>query len=400
MLVNNKMLECSRCLYTYEHPFGLTFDSNGCCSGCLIHDEKDTLDWDARLNELQSIVKPYRSKQGNHDCIIHIDGTAQSYYVVHLATEVLGLNPLLVNYNSHFLTDVGIKNIAQLITRFDKNFFQYTTAPADYINLVKHSIQKLNSVYWPYLAGKTSLPYRLAAKMKIPLVINGACQTVEQVGMFSHTDNIEYSRWYRKQHDLLGVDESDFLTASGSINENLFDSLRYPDDEDINDVGIRGIFLSNYIRWDPFSHNIEMLRYGFTPQSNKRSFDTFENAGCSVYFGIHDILRKITRGYSKAREHLSREIRFGHISKENAIIYYNHYLAVDAADDANSFFDWLQVGTEGRYWLMEILFQQTDMDFLLKNKSNSEIILPKQFNEFRTNAKPPVSLFKLFGKGI
>ena len=35
---------CKRCLYTSNHPLGITFDDEGVCSGCRVHEEKDVLD--------------------------------------------------------------------------------------------------------------------------------------------------------------------------------------------------------------------------------------------------------------------------------------------------------------------------------------------------------------------
>ena len=53
---------CKRCLYTTSHPLGLILDDEGICSGCRIHEEKDTLDWDARWELLQEQVAPYRNR--------------------------------------------------------------------------------------------------------------------------------------------------------------------------------------------------------------------------------------------------------------------------------------------------------------------------------------------------
>ena len=47
------MIECSKCLYTSEHPLGITFNEEGLCSGCQIHKEKDILDWESRLEDLK-----------------------------------------------------------------------------------------------------------------------------------------------------------------------------------------------------------------------------------------------------------------------------------------------------------------------------------------------------------
>ena len=62
------IISCKRCLYTNKHPLGLTIDEEGICSGCRIHEEKDNLDWEERLDILKSIIKPYKSKsRSNYD---------------------------------------------------------------------------------------------------------------------------------------------------------------------------------------------------------------------------------------------------------------------------------------------------------------------------------------------
>ena len=90
-------LECQRCLYTADHALGLTLDAEGICSGCRIHEEKDSLDWDARWAKLEMLVAPYRSAGGqNYDCIVPVSGANDSYWIVHLVKHKLKLNPLLV----------------------------------------------------------------------------------------------------------------------------------------------------------------------------------------------------------------------------------------------------------------------------------------------------------------
>ena len=137
MNTNKHLNECTCCLYTDNHPFGLRMDSKGVCSGCAIHLEKDQINWDKRFYELVNLLKPYKSNNGAHDCVIHIDGSAQSYYVVHLTKNIIGMNPLLVNYNSHYLTDIGIRNMQQLITSFDLNLYQFTLDSKEYKNFLK-----------------------------------------------------------------------------------------------------------------------------------------------------------------------------------------------------------------------------------------------------------------------
>src|SRR5687768_558514 len=83
---------CSRCLYSTSHPLGLTLDAHDVCSGCRVHEEKNTLDWTTRWQRLEAIVQPYRQKPGHsYDCIVPVSGGHDSYYIVHLVKSRLGL---------------------------------------------------------------------------------------------------------------------------------------------------------------------------------------------------------------------------------------------------------------------------------------------------------------------
>ena len=105
-------------MYSTAHPLGLTIDSEGVCSGCRIHEEKDFLDWDERFNKLTDLVRPYRTSS-SYDCIVPVTGGHDSYFVVHFVKNHLGLNPLLVTYKNYLKTPLGIRNLANLRIKFD-----------------------------------------------------------------------------------------------------------------------------------------------------------------------------------------------------------------------------------------------------------------------------------------
>ena len=107
------MQVCTRCLYHSSHPLFLTFDNQGICSGCRIHEEKDQLDWSERSKRLGRIFDAYRNTSGfNYDCIVPVSGARDSYFIVHPVKNIYGMNPLLVTYNKHYNTSVGIRNLA------------------------------------------------------------------------------------------------------------------------------------------------------------------------------------------------------------------------------------------------------------------------------------------------
>ena len=41
-----------------EEVGGLIINEEGICSGCLVHEEKENLDWEYRLNKLKNLIKP------------------------------------------------------------------------------------------------------------------------------------------------------------------------------------------------------------------------------------------------------------------------------------------------------------------------------------------------------
>lgn len=125
------MQVCKECFYTSNHPLGITF-KDGVCSGCQVHKEKYEIDWSGRAQELTCIFDSYRSSS-TYDCIIPVTGAGDSFFIVYQVKKVFGMNPLLVTYNNHFNTAVGIRNLAKLKEIFDCDLFTMTVDP----NIVK-----------------------------------------------------------------------------------------------------------------------------------------------------------------------------------------------------------------------------------------------------------------------
>jgi len=312
---------CKKCLYSEDHPLGLVIDEEGICSGCRIHEEKDSLDWNFRWKSLQDIVKPFKSKSGtNYDCIVPVTGDKDSFYTVFLVKNKLKLNPLLVTYNHYFNTPVGIRNLARLRMLFDCDILYQNVNPMSVKKITRATLIRFGSVYWPFHAGQSVFPVQVAVQYKVPLIIWGAHQGLEQVGMFSHENEVEMTRRNRKDHDLMGFEADDLLTNFDVLNENDIWQYRYPNDSDLNEIGVRGIYLGNYVRWDPKAQH-ELMIDKFEYQSSKfyRTFDTYDHVGCFVYMGLHDLLKFYKHGYSKVTDHACREIRHKRISREKAV---------------------------------------------------------------------------------
>lgn len=312
---------CKRCLYSTAHPLGLTIDADGICSGCRVHEEKDSLDWRERWGKLQALVEPYRNSAGaNYDCIVPVSGGQDSYFIVHLVKERLGLNPLLVTYNKYFNTPLGIRNLANLRIRFNCDILYQNVNPVSVKNIVRTTLRKFGSIYWPILAGQTVFPVQTAVRYKVPLIIWGAHQGLEQVGMFSHLHEVEMTRRYRKDHDLMGYEADDLLSAFDTLREDDIWQYRYPEDADLNTAGVRGIYLGNYVRWDPKAQHEQMiLDKEYQTSSFDRTFDCYDYVDCFNYMDAHDVLKLYKHGYSKVTDHATREIRHGRLTRDQGL---------------------------------------------------------------------------------
>lgn len=315
-----KKQQCQRCLYDTDHPLGLVIDDEGICSGCRIHEEKDTLDWQERLVVLKKLVAEYKiADKRRYDCIVPVTGAQDSYFIVHTVKEVLGLNPLLVTYNKYWNTPLGIRNLANLRIKFNCDILIQNINPISVKKIVKESLRRAGNIYWHCIAGQTVFPVQTAVRYKIPLIIWGAHQGMEQVGMFSHWHEVEMTRRYRKEHDLFGLEADDLISPFNSITEKDIWQYRYPDDNQLNHIGVRGIYLNNYIRWDPKAqHELMIKHYQYETCQFSRTFDCYDYVDCFNYMDLHDRMKKAKCGYGKVTDHACREIRHGRLNREQA----------------------------------------------------------------------------------
>jgi N-acetyl sugar amidotransferase len=337
---------CSKCFYTELHPLGITFNDDGVCSGCIVHEEKLNWDWEAREQKLRKMLNEYKSPTGNfYDCIVPVSGGRDSYFIVHMIKNVYGLNPLLVTYNKHFNTEVGLRNYAYLKTKFDCDAVMMVCDPKKIKKITRVTLKKMGSMYWHVIAGQTVFPVQVATRLKIPLIIWGAHQGVDQVGMFSHQDEVEMTRKYRKEHDLMGFEAEDLLRNS-DLSEADVAQFFYPHDKELEKVGVRGIYLGNYIPWDSKSqHELMIEKYSYETNWQQRTFDTYNDIDCLHYSGLHDYIKYIKHGYSKVTDHCARELRWGRLSRQEGVQLIKKYSDI-IPKDIKFFSQWIDISGE------------------------------------------------------
>ena len=362
LVSNRPYLQCRNCLYDNRHPFGITFDETGLCSGCKTHKEKTTLDWNERISLLERLVAPYRARKGNYDCVIPIRGTAEYFYVVNVVKNHLGLNPLLVNFNSQFNSTVGVQNLDLIRDTFNCDILIKTQSPQIYRKLMRETLSRFGSVHWPFLAGQTVWPVRVAVQHQIPLIIWPFHQPTEQVGMFSYIEENEMTRRSRHEHDLMCFEAQELVSGESLLRyEDVLTSI-YPSDRELAAADVRGIYLSNYLPWDRRGYSEDAVRsFGALAADCPGTFDTYDHVDNLVYMSVHDAIKRRKLKYGRVRDHLCQEIRFGRISRIEALIIEASFTRMFAKTGGypvlnQIFFDWLGINAQAFGWLMDYHF--------------------------------------------
>jgi len=360
---------CKRCLYSTNHPLGLVLDAEGICSGCRVHEEKDTLNWAERWHRLEQLVKPYRSRDSRtYDCIVPVSGAGDSFFIVHLVKERLGLKPLLVTYNRYYNTPLGIRNLAQMRRYFDCDILIQSVNPLSVKRIIRTTLRKLGSFHWPVLAGQSVFPVQTAVSHGVPLILWGAHQGLEQVGMYSHLHEVEMTRRYRKDHDLMGYEADDLLSIFDCLSEEDVWQFRYPDESRLEGVGVRGLYLGNYVRWDPLAQHVQMVKQaGYHSALLPRTFDVYDHVDDWHYMGLHDRIKQAKCGYGKVLDQACREIRHGRLTRKQGQLLVQLYEQKSSRYES-LFLEWLGLSPSG-------------LDSLIANHTYHGTPIPEQQHE-------------------
>lgn len=322
-----KMRYCSRCVYPASSAVPLAFDENGICSGCRTAMQRSEVDWDARRKRLERLLDQYRSKDGsNYDCIIPVSGGKDSYFQIHVIKKLLGMRPLLVTYHGNNYTPSGMRNLLNMREVFDCDHIFFTPSIEVLKKVNRLGMRIMGDMNWHAHAGIFTYPIRVAVQMNVPLMIWGEHGFADLGGMHSYNDLVEFTYRFRHEHALRGYEWSDMVEKAPQYGETLTKqevlSWIYPSDEEIARVGVRGIYISNYVRWDANDHGPDMVKlYNFETASEpfERTYRTMSNLDDMHENGIHDYMKFVKFGYGRASDHVCKDIRAGLMTRAEGI---------------------------------------------------------------------------------
>jgi N-acetyl sugar amidotransferase len=364
---------CARCVYPENAKPTIIFDDDGVCSGCRYHESRQKINWNEREKMLREILAEHKAKAREagriYDCIIPVSGGKDSHFQTYLLKHVYEMNPLLVTYNHAFNSRLGIRNLNNLVTKLGVDLIRFTANPESVKKISRYMLKTVGDLTWHYHAGIRTLPFQIAVRFKIPLIVWGEHGFAELTGLVTLEDMVEFTKWTRQEHDMRGYEPHELINKESGITEQDIGPYVYPTDEKIEELDVRGIYISNFYYWDALDH-AKMMRekfdFGLHSGPRERSFilhgKTDDHAN-----DVHDYLKYLKFGYGRATDDASMEIRHGRMSREEGIMLVRKYDHVTPSTLA-TYLNFMQI-TEGQFY--EWIEPMRDTDIWVKDGDGS-----------------------------
>lgn len=167
---------CSRCVMD-DTVQGITFDENGVCTFCHIHDE---LEHSFPLNQetpqkLKLLVDKIKreGKGKKYDCVLGVSGGRDSTYTLVSAVK-LGLRPLAVHFDNGWNTDLAVMNIKNVCKVLNVDLYTHVADWEEFKDLQKSFLKaSVPDAEVPTDWVIFSVLFKAAAAEKVKYIIHG-----------------------------------------------------------------------------------------------------------------------------------------------------------------------------------------------------------------------------------
>ncbi len=319
---------CTVCVFPESKP-DLFFNEEGVCTACqAAAEKKEVIDWDAKEKEFVEIISQYKKKdnEAGYDCLVPVSGGKDSTYQCYMAKKY-GLNPLAVCFETTDVTELGRRNI-DAISKMGIDLIHFKKNYEVYKKMVIESFIRVGDEMWPNHIGIFTIPVMVAVNFNIPLILWGENSQREYGGpLEAGRSPILNRRWLEEFGGLLGNRIQDMIGVRGITTKELTPYF-YPNDEDIERVGVRGLFLGQYFFWDARKQlDLILEETEFRIKEDgpiEGTYTNYENLDEKLV-GLHDYLKYVKYGFGRATDHACIDIRNGRLTRKDAIELVKQY---------------------------------------------------------------------------
>lgn len=182
---------------------------------------------------------------------------------------------------------------------------------------MKAAYEKLGATGLPMHMALFAIPIRLAVNLRIPLIIWGENPQLEYGGNEAERlSTLLDADWLAKHGCLQSTNWRDWVGSEGLSEEDMA-AYRFPEDVE---WPVKSLFLGSFFKWNTFE-NAEIARnHGFEFTQGDRRTGVWEFADIDCRFiSLHHFLKWYKFGITRSFDNLSVQIRYGMITRDEAI---------------------------------------------------------------------------------
>jgi N-acetyl sugar amidotransferase len=307
---------CKNCLNMSTRP-RIEFDERGWCNACQWMEEKKTLNWTSRQQELHDLLEKHRSKNDGFDCIVPCSGGKDGSYVAYNLKHKHGMNPLCVTIAPPLALDIGDSNL--------KNFID---SGYDHVHIhvnekVMRQVNKVGFIekgfpYYGWLEAIKKAVIKVAINFDISLLFYGEDGEVEYGGSTETKNRASYDIEYVKRVYFEGG-LSDKTTSTFSKKDLYW--LTFPSEKELSNKELTFVHWSYFENWDPYRNYLIAKEYCGLNEKDMGNSGTFTNFAQNdqALYELHAYMMYLKFGFGRATQDAGIEIRRGAMTREQAV---------------------------------------------------------------------------------
>jgi len=320
--MKNTVFWCKTCLNMSTRP-RIEFDAKGVCNACHWAEQKKSMDWSGRQQQLEGLLDKYRSKNSHgFDCIVPVSGGKDGSYVAYMLKHKYGMNPLTVTIRPALSLDIGEQNLVNFI---DSGFNHIHISPDSKImqKLNKHGFIEKGFPYYGWLIAIKTAVIQTALNFNIPLIFYGEDGEVEYGGSTESKDEALYNIEYMKRVYFEGGYDKVFdkvLSEEGVAEKDLA-FWRFPSAEQVAENELAFTHWSYYEGWDSYRNYVVAKEHCGLKEKEEGTAGTFTNFSQNdqALYALHAYLMYLKFGFGRATQDAGIEIRRGAMTREQAL---------------------------------------------------------------------------------
>lgn len=312
------MKYCKKCVMPDTRP-GISFNAEGVCSACQAYERRASIDWKARWKEFERICDKYRGMNGpGHDCAIAVSGGKDSHYQVYLMKNVMHMNPILFSVEDNFpMTKAGMHNLKNISEEFGCSIISMKPDIKTQKKLMRYMFERYGKPTWYIDRLIYTYPLIMAEKFNTPLLVYGENISYEYGGRDAADT---YSAREQLNNGVAsGIDEQELIENTGVTKKDLY--LTRAPKQEVLDM-LDPVYISYFTQWNSFANYEFARKHGFHDLSHEwdraQHVENFDQVDSRAYL-VHPWLKYPKFGHAFATDYSARMVRYGMISREEAV---------------------------------------------------------------------------------